>query len=469
MKRISYIVLFLLAFVSVDAQNVLNGLVIVDSVHVARNAERLFLSLNLDISDLEVSSEEEVILTPKLVTPTDTLYLSSVVIAGRNRFYRLLRNDADLENVDLYRAGKFQNVDYQAVVPFAKWMENANIVMNEEICGCVCELLYDDESLLTTLDFAPKMFVPQFVYVAPQAEAVKTREVKGSAFIDFPVNRTEIYENYRNNPSELQKIRTTIDVVKNDPDTRITSVHIKGYASPEGSYANNIRLAKGRTETLMHYVQRLYDFPASTMATEFEPEDWEGLRKYVEESSMLNKEALLAIINSDREADNKDWTLKQRYPEDYRFLLANVYPALRHSDYTVEYVVRAYTDIEEAKRVMWTAPGKLSLQEFYMVANSYPVGSEEYNEVFDTMVRLYPNDEVANLNAANTAMNRKDWASARKYLAKAGNGPHALYAQGVMAAMQKDYELATRYFTKARDNGVKEAENALNQIKKITK
>ena len=219
----------------------------------------------------------------------------------------------------------------------------------------------------------------------------------------------------------------------------------------------------------MRYVQRLYDFPATTMATEFEPEDWEGLRKYVEESSMLNKEALLAIINSDREADNKDWTLKQRYPEDYRFLLANVYPALRHSDYTVEYVVRAYTDIEEAKRVMWTAPGKLSLQEFYMVANSYPVGSEEYNEVFDTMVRLYPNDEVANLNAANTAMNRKDWASARKYLAKAGNGPHALYAQGVMAAMQKDYELATRYFTKARDNGVKEAENALNQIKKITK
>lgn len=469
MKRISYIVLFLVLCMGVNAQDVLNGLVKVDSVHVARNAERLFLSLNMDISGLEVSAEEEVILTPKLVTPTDTMYLSSVVVAGRNRFYRLLRNDADLENVDLYRAGKFNEIDYQAVVPYSKWMENANIVMNEEICGCVCELLYNDESLLTTLDFAPKVFVPQYVYVAPQAEAVKTREVKGSAFIDFPVNRTEIHENYRNNPSELQKIRTTIDVVKNDPDTRITSVHIKGYASPEGSYANNERLAKGRTETLMRYVQRLYDFPASTMETEYEPEDWEGLRKYVEESAMLNKDALLAIINGNQEADAKDWTLKQRYPNDYRFLLANVYPALRHSDYTVEYVVRAYTDVEEAKRVMWTAPGKLSLQEFYMVANSYPVGSEEYNEVFDTMVRLYPNDEVANLNAANTAMGRGDWVSARKHLDKAGTGGYALYANGVYAAMQKDYTAAARYFTMARDRGVKEAENALNQINQLTK
>lgn len=63
---------------------------------------------------------------------------------------------------------------------------------------------------------------------------VKMREMKGSAYIDFPVNRTEIHENYRSNYTELQKIRNTIDVVRNDADTRITSVFIKGYASPEG-------------------------------------------------------------------------------------------------------------------------------------------------------------------------------------------------------------------------------------------
>ena len=82
------------------------------------------------------------------------------------------------------------------------------------------------------------------------------------------MNRTEIYEDYRRNPIELAKIRATIDTVRNDADTRITSIRIKGYASPEGSYANNTRLAQGRTETLKDYVQRLYNFPSGVMATD---------------------------------------------------------------------------------------------------------------------------------------------------------------------------------------------------------
>ena len=120
--------------------------------------------------------------------------------------------------------------------------------------------ILSDRSPLTTLDFHPKIFSPIFVYCVPKAEELKTRELKGSAYIDFPVNRTEIYEDYRRNPIELAKIRATIDTVRNDADTRITSIRIKGYASPEGSYANNTRLAQGRTETLKDYVQRLYKF-----------------------------------------------------------------------------------------------------------------------------------------------------------------------------------------------------------------
>ena len=101
-----------------------------------------------------------------------------------------------------------------------------------------------------------------------ESRGAETRELKGSAYIDFPVNRTEIYEDYRRNPIELAKIRATIDTVRNDADTRITSIRIKGYASPEGSYANNTRLAQGRTETLKDYVQRLYNFPSGVMATD---------------------------------------------------------------------------------------------------------------------------------------------------------------------------------------------------------
>ena len=55
----------------------------------------------------------------------------------------------------------------------------------------------------------------------------------------------------------------------------ITSLSIKGYASPEGPYANNERLAKGRTEALVDYVRNLYSFPAGLATTSWEAEDWQ--------------------------------------------------------------------------------------------------------------------------------------------------------------------------------------------------
>jgi len=68
------------------------------------------------------------------------------------------------------------------------------------------------------------------------------------------VNRTEIKPDYRGNMTELIKITSTIDLVKNDPDVSITAVKIHGYASPEGSFANNKRLAEGRAKALAEYL-----------------------------------------------------------------------------------------------------------------------------------------------------------------------------------------------------------------------
>ena len=196
-------------------------------------------------------------------------------------------------------------VNYRTVVPFQGWMAAAILMMDEGECGCRCEVVMSDNEMLTALNFKPDVFKPTFVYLAPQAETVKIREVKGSAYVDFPVNRTYINENYRDNYVELQKIRNTIDIVRNDADTRITSVFIKGFASPEGLYANNARLAKGRTAAVKEYVRKLYEFPDSLMVTAYEPEDWEGLTRYVETSDLPNKTGILDLIGSEMEPDRK--------------------------------------------------------------------------------------------------------------------------------------------------------------------
>jgi tetratricopeptide (TPR) repeat protein len=307
-------------------------------------------------------------------------------------------------------------------------------------------------------------FKPVYRYVRPEAEVVKTRSLSGSAFIDFPVSDTKIHPDYRNNSVELTKIFASIDSVKNDKDNTITELSIKGYASPESPYSNNMRLAMGRTQSLKEYVQKLYHFGSTFINTSYEPEDWEGLREYVESSNLPNRAAILALIDSGREPDNKEWKLKSTYPADYQHLLKNIYPALRHSDYVVEYTVRSYTDIEEIKRVLATAPQNLSLEELYLVANSYESGSDEHHEVFEVAVRMFPEDEIANLNAANSAMQKRDLTAAARYLKRAGNSAEAIYARGAYAALEEDYDTARYLFRQSVKAGLAQGQIAIDEI-----
>ena len=131
--------------------------------------------------------------------------------------------------------------------------------------------------------------------------------------------------------------------------------------------------------------------------------------------------------------------------------------------------IPVYDSDTEAKRIMKTAPGKLSLQEFYTIANTYESGTPAYNEVFETAVRMYPDDETANLNAANVAMNKRDLTAARNYLEKAGTGKEAEYARGVLAALEGNYAEAQTHLQQAKAMGVSEADNCLKQIEDITK
>lgn len=472
MKRIYMICLLSWIMTTVlQAQTVtlLEGRVKVDKLDVARTEGNLFISMDVDIADLELKMNREMLLTPVLRNGKDSLRLPAMIIAGRNRYFVHQRNDSLANDLLVRRTKRDSVVNYRAVVPFEGWMANAALMMDEGECGCQCEVLVAGGEMLTALNFKPDKFKPFFVYLAPQAETEKIREVKGSAYIDFPVNRTYINEHYRDNYVELQKIRNTIDVVRNDTDTRITSVFIKGFASPEGSYANNTRLAKGRTAALKEYVRKLYEFPDSLISTAYEPEDWEGLTRYVETSDLPNRAGILELIGNGMKPDAKEAELKKRYPADYAYLYRNVYPGLRHSDYAVQYHVRTFTDVAEIRRLIATEPQKLSLQELYLAALDCVPGSDEYNEIFAIAVRMFPDDETANLNAANTAMGLGDLKNAERYLAKAGSSAEAVYARAIYAALNNDYDTSAKLFAEAQQRGIAKAADALKQLEEIKK
>ena len=202
------------------------------------------------------------------------------------------------------------------------------------------------------------------------------------------------------------------------------------------------------------------------MHTEWEAEDWNGLVEWISASGLPDKEAILAVAaDSGLEPDARDAELKKRFPSQYAILLKEVYPALRHSDYKVTFLVRDYTDIAEIGEVMRTGPQKLSLEELFLYAQSLDKESPEFREVMEVAVRMFPDDPTANLNAAATAVGHGDYDLARSYLAKAGDSPVADYTAGVAEAMEGNYRKAESLLSKAYAAGIMEAGPLLENMR----
>lgn len=400
--------------------------------------------------------------------------LAKLQVYGRNRYFYHLRNHLELSLSENDKAWTWKELpdtaSFEVTVPYQAWMNGARLSVNECVLGCCNKTLSDtwaESGASFTMPVEPD-FSPKFIYLKPKAEVHKERFIKAVAYVDFPVSQTTIYPEYRNNPVELAKITNTVDSLLHDKDIiKVERIFLKGYASPESPYDNNYRLAKGRTAAIKSYLANFSHLSMSLIDTDFEPENWQGLRDYVLASDLPTKEGILKIIDSHTIApDPKEELLKKQYPEEYKYLHENCYPALRKVDYEINYLVKVFTDIEEIRAAFFSAPSKLSLDEFYYLSQSYPEDSEEFRNVILTAVRMFPKDQVANLNAANIAMAQGRLKDAGAHLDKAGDTFEATYARGIYSALTGDYARAEEFFERVKDE-ISQAGDALEQVKMI--
>ena len=181
---------------------------------------------------------------------------------------------------------------------------------------------------------------------------------------------------------------------------------------------------------------------------------------------MPSSSSVLTIIYSNDAPDVKEQKLKALDGgKPYRYVLENIFPSLRRSDYQVDYIVREFT-AEEGREIIKINPKQLSLSEMFAVANTYDEGTKEYNEVFAIALQLYPDDPVANLNAANVAISEGNFAAAAAYLAKAGNSAAAQNARGVLNLLEGNLDAAERLFKQAQAAGITSATLNLEELEK---
>lgn len=295
-------------------------------------------------------------------------------------------------------------------------------------------------------------YTPQLAvsFLTPEVETVKKRSATGKAYLDFVVAKWDILPNFRNNATELQQIYDLIERIKDDSDTTITGIIIAGYASPEGTYNSNLTLSGNRASALAAHLQKKYKFSKELFHLKGNGEDWNTLETLVEQSDLKDKQEILSIIRGTGIFDGREkklMDLSRGVP--YRRMKEDFFPQLRRTDYELTYTVLPFT-VEKGKEVFKTNPSSLSLNEMFLIANTYPQGSDAFNEVFETAARVFPQDNTANLNAAASALSRKDAVSAAKYLKQVTDYSATYWNNlGVMYFLLGDKGKASDCFAKA--------------------
>jgi len=427
----------------------------------------------------DVPASQSVVLSPELVDTTSLrkAELPLIFVNSRNQqiyFERDLKSEYPGALALRKKNGQDLKIDYLRTVKYEPWMEKAVLKVRKLSCACSRQKPRGEELVgalrprpVETNAVAEKVNLFPVYLVPPADKSVKVREEKGSAFINFVVNKWDILPDYMNNPTELQKIHNSVNIVRNDSNVTISKMVIEGYASPEGSNSHNLFLSEKRTEALNQYLKRIGTVKGIRMEARGKGENWDGfLKRLRSDRSIPQREKLLSIANANIDPDVKERRMRSEAGQGYTYVLRNIFPSLRCSNYTVVYTVRPFT-VEESEVVFETRPINLSLNEIYKLADKYAHDQQKYYSIIRKASLLYPNDTYINLTMAYLAIKKGEADEAAEYLSKVKKCPEKTMNEGLVAYLKGDVEKAIKLVEQAQKQGLKQASVQLEEFKKI--
>ena len=467
-KLIYLFIAFAAAILPAHAQKFLNDELTLSNVSLWQQGNSLYVGMTFDMSKLTIGSTRSLSLIPLLTDGQHNVPLQEIIVNGKRREKAYIRGLAITKQEPtalIVPYNKRETFNYTQIIPYKPWMSNASLQLVENLCGCgnyqemnAQELITNDVSTEAKRLSAMSPFV---AYIQPTVEVVKNRSEQYEVHLDFPVNKSVILTDFMNNHSMFDKIQ-------NDKNLTIKGIGIEGFASPEGPLAFNEQLSKKRAEALKDYLVKNEKVSSKLYKVTFGGENWDGLVKALKSSSMKDKETFLNIIkNTTDDAKRKQEIMRVGGGAPYRSMLKEIYPGLRKVNCKIDYTVVNF-DVEQGRIIIRENPKYLSLNEMYQVANSYPKGSKDFVNVFDIAVRMYPTDQVANLNAAAVALSQKDLNTAVKYMEKADHTTaEFMNNTGVYNFLNGDIQRAMAAFEQAAKLGNEAAQTNLKQLQQI--
>ena len=238
------------------------------------------------------------------------------------------------------------------------------------------------------------------------------------ANVKFLINQANLRSNELKNNSVKEFVAMLKRINADREGLAIKNVEVKAYASPDGGYAFNDKLANKRQNVSEGYVKQQLkgNKMQADIDAHYTAQDWEGFMKLVQASNIQDKDVILRVLSMYKDPQEREQQIRNM-SEGFRELADGILPELRRSRLIINYQVIGRSD-EQIKQQYAADPTKLSLEELlYLAALEDHVSTRE--AIYKKTIQLHKNDFRAYNNLAALALNKGDEATAERYLSQA--------------------------------------------------
>lgn len=208
---------------------------------------------------------------------------------------------------------------------------------------------------------------------------MQLRDTQGEVNLTFVINQADLDDRNPQNQRELNRLNDELAAIEQNPDASLHSFHITGVASPDGSYAANLRLAKMRTDkALERILARLTPESRSSLKVQSDAEvaSWDTVVALLRKDSLYTRADEIEELMHQYKSYRLNQALKGK--PYYQELATRYLPSLRKVRYTYEYsIFRTLTDAE-IHQLYQQRPQELTRFEYYrMIATAATPAEKE--------------------------------------------------------------------------------------------
>ncbi|MGM9678746.1 MAG: tetratricopeptide repeat protein [Bacteroidaceae bacterium] len=242
---------------------------------------------------------------------------------------------------------------------------------------------------------------------------------KQEANIKFLINQANLRASELNSVSikDLGKILREIN--DNEETRALSSIEVSAYASPDGKYSFNEKLAEKRQNVSSNYLKNeLKKIKMNAdVDTKFTAEDWEGFQELVSKSNLQDKAVILRVLSMYQDPEEREQQISNM-SEVYTDIKESILPELRRARLIVNYEIIGRSD-EQILDQYKQDPSKLSVEELVYGANKLVKDEATRQQWNETIAKLYPSDYRSLNNMAQQAIANGNVDAAQNYLKEA--------------------------------------------------